>query len=74
MKTPSKGLFPVVMIFFLLDQVQKTILQVKVKEEGSQRKKQLHKSPLSLQGEVHPLPNISIEKFLMFLAYTSKDA
>jgi hypothetical protein len=34
----------------------------------------LHKSPLNLQGEVHPLPNISMDKFPMFFRNTSEDA
>jgi hypothetical protein len=42
-------------------------VQVLVKGEGTQRKKQLHISPLNLLGEVHPLPNISMDEFPMLL-------
>jgi hypothetical protein len=45
-----------------------------VKGEGSKRKKQLHKIPLNLQGEVHPFPNISMDKFPMFFENNSEDA
>jgi len=34
-----------------------------MKGEGIQRKKRLHKIPLSSQGEVHPFPDISMGKF-----------
>jgi hypothetical protein len=50
------------------------VVQVTIKGEGTQRKKWLHKSPLNLQGEVHPLPDISMDKFPMFFRNTSEDA
>jgi hypothetical protein len=45
-----------------------------MKGEGIQIEKTLHKSPLSLQGEVHPLPDISMDKFLTFYGNVSEDA
>jgi hypothetical protein len=33
----------------------------------------LHKIPLNLQGEVHPLPNISMEKFPISFGNISED-
>jgi hypothetical protein len=45
-----------------------------MKGEGIQRKKRLHRSPLSLQGEVHPLPDISMEKFPTFCGNVSEYA
>jgi hypothetical protein len=50
------------------------VVQDTIKGEGIQRKKQLHRSPLNLQGEVHPLPDISMDKFPMFFGNTSEDA
>ena len=44
-----------------------------MKGEGIQIKKRLHKSPLSLQGEVHPLPAISMDKFLTFWKNVSEN-
>jgi len=43
-----------------------------MKGEGIQIKKRLHKSPLSLQGEVHPLPDISMENFPTFYENVQK--
>ena len=51
----------------------KKFIQVTIKGEGTQRKKWLHKSPLNLQGEVHPLLDISTDKFPMLFGNTSKD-
>jgi hypothetical protein len=50
------------------------VVQVIVKGEGFKRKKYLHNGPLNLQGEIHTMPNISMEKYLMFFGNTLIDA
>jgi hypothetical protein len=49
-------------------------VQDTIKGVGIQRKKQLHRSPLELQGEVHPLPDISMDKFPILFRNISDDA
>jgi hypothetical protein len=50
------------------------VVHVTIKGEDIQRNKQLHKISLDLQGKIHPLPYISMDKFSMFFGNTSEDA
>jgi hypothetical protein len=50
------------------------VVQHTIKGEGIQGKKWLHRIPLNLQGEVHSLPDISMDKFPIFFRNTLEDA
>jgi hypothetical protein len=50
------------------------VVQDTINGEGTQINKWLHKIPLNLQGEIHPLPYISMDKFPMFFENILEDA
>jgi hypothetical protein len=51
----------------------RNLFQVTVKGEYTQRKKWLQRTPLKLQGEVHPLQDIAMDKFPIFFGNASED-